>query len=96
MVEEQELRAGTHTGTDDTGPPGKVFLPGSHKNSQAYWRQKRFYVQAMIALLGSPTLFITIKITIWRNEIKRLVLDTANRSSFSAQEDKLRPLKGLI
>lgn len=48
IVEEQKLRDGKHTRTDEIGPPRKTFLPGSHKNSTAYWRQNCLDIQEMV------------------------------------------------
>ncbi|KAI0560136.1 Helitron helicase-like protein [Gracilaria domingensis] len=91
MVEERELQQGTHSGTDELGPPGKLYLPGNHKNSPAYWKQKRLDVQAMVARMGSPTLFITVTMNVWREEMKRLGLENDNTGALSPQGNRPRP-----
>ncbi|KAI0559822.1 Helitron helicase-like domain containing protein [Gracilaria domingensis] len=91
MVEERELQQGTHSGTDELGPPGKLYLPGNHKNSPAYWKQKRLDVQAMVARMGSPTFFITVTMNVWREEMKRFGLDNDNTGAFSPQGNRSRP-----
>ena len=89
MVEERELQEGTHSGVDSL--PGKLFLPSNHKNSPAYWRMKRLDVQALVAKLGPPSLFITITMNVWRDEMKRLGFDIQHTGAFTPQGSKPRP-----
>lgn len=49
MVEEQEQRFGTQTGTDEFFPQRILFLPGNRKTSTAYLKRKRLDLNAMVA-----------------------------------------------
>lgn len=39
---------------------GRFLLPNSVKNYGAYWKQKRLYVQAIVARSGRQAFFITV------------------------------------
>ena len=90
MSTEEEIEASTRA--DGTLDPsfGKLYLPDSMVNSPAYWKQKRLHVQAIVARKGVPSLFVTVTMNLWRDEMKRLGLYTSNRSAFSPMEHKSR------
>ena len=71
---------------------GRLILPSNHKNSPAYWKRKRLDVQALLAKLGPPTLFITITVNVWCEEMKRLGFDKEHTRAFIPQGDKPRAL----
>ena len=60
-------------------------------NSPAYWKGKRLDVQAIAARRGPPTLFVTVTMNIWREEIHRRGLDNGHTGAFTPQADKPRP-----
>ena len=52
---------------------------------------KRLDVQAIVARRGPPTLFVTVTMNVWREEVHRLGLDNGHSSAFTSQADKQRP-----
>lgn len=87
MVEEQELHAASHTGRDEIETPEKLSLSGSHETSPAYWRRKLLDVQAVFERPGKVTVFMTIIMNVWREDIKRFGLDNENSWTVSPQDD---------
>ena len=90
MTTEEEIEASTRA--DETLNPsaGRLYLPGSMVNSPAYWKQKRLDLQAILARKGVTSLFVTVTMNPWKDEMKRLGLDTTNWSAFSLMDHKPR------
>ena len=87
LVAEQEL---IESGGNLDGASGRLFLPDSHLNSPAYWKQKRLDVQALVARVGPPSLFITVTMNPWNADMGRLGLDIEHRNTFTPHADKPR------
>ena len=83
MATESEVEIATRAdGTIDPSA-GRLFLPDTVINSPAYWKQKRLDLQAIVTRKGPPTLFITVTMNPWREELNKLGMDTVNKSAFT-------------
>ena len=83
MATESEVENATRAdGTVDPSA-GLLFLPDTVINSPAYWKQKRLDVQAIVARKGPPTLFITVTMNPWCDEMDKLGMDIVNKSAFT-------------
>ena len=90
LVEERELIQGV----DDEGnlaAPGRLYLQDTVINSPACWKGKSLDVQAIVARSLPPTLFVTVTMNAWREEMHRLGLDNEHTGAFIPQADKRRP-----
>lgn len=73
------------------GPQGSFVFLVITKTSPADWRQKRLDVQLMVATLGCPTLFLTITMNVWHEQLKKLGLSNEDTGAFSTKRDRYRP-----
>ena len=79
-----ESEVGNATRADGTVDPaaGRLSLQDTVINSPGYWKQKRLYVQAIVARKGPPTLFITVTMNPWRDDMDKLGMDIVNEGAF--------------
>ena len=70
---------------------GRLYLQDTVINSPVYWKGKRLDVQAIVARRGPPTLFVTVTMNVWREEMHRIGLDNEHTGAFTPQADKPRP-----
>ena len=89
IVEERELIQAADPDVEEFNV-GRLYLPDNVTNTPAYWKARLLDVQAIVYRRHIPSLFITLTMNPWREEMRRMGLDTENRSAFQPQGDRPR------
>lgn len=85
IFEKHELRSGTPTETDELSSLGQVFLAGNQNNFPTCWTWEPLDLQAIISILGSPTLLVTGMMIVWREKMKRFSMYNESSQAFATQ-----------